>query len=77
MTVPIVENVHDSVELPEPPVTEVGLRVQAVLSLVNATVFVKPFSEETVIADVPGVPTTTDTVVGLATMEKSGAAVIE
>jgi hypothetical protein len=75
-TVPVVVNVHESVEVPEPPVTDVGVNVQAVLSLVRATSPVKLFSGEIVIVDVPGLPTTTETLVGLAVMEKSGAAVI-
>lgn len=75
VTLPVVANVHESVEVPEPPATEVELRVHPVLSLVNATVLVKPFSGETVTVDVPEVAIVTETVDGLAEIEKSGAAV--
>jgi hypothetical protein len=72
---PVVVKVQERVEVPEPLVTVVGVRLQAVLSLVSATPLVNPFNGETVIVDVPGVPTTTETVVGLATTVKSGAGV--
>lgn len=75
VTLPVVANVHESDEVPEPPVTEPGLKVQAALSLVKLTVPVKPFTGETVIVDVPGRPTTTETLDGLGAMEKSATCV--
>jgi hypothetical protein len=75
VTLPVAVKVHESADAPEPPVTEVGLSVQAVLSLVNATVPVKLFKGEIVIVEVPAVPTTTVTAVGFAEIVKSGAAV--
>ncbi len=73
VTNPVAANVHDRVELPDPPVTEVGLIVHALLLLVSATIPVKLFKGEIVIVDVPGEPTTTVTAVGLAEIVKSGA----
>jgi hypothetical protein len=81
---PVAEPVHDKVETPEVVVlvreTLVGESVQ--LRPVDGdtvadrvTVPVKLFTPATVIVDVPGAPTTTETVVGLALMVKSGAAV--
>ena len=64
--------VHDSVEVPEPPVTVDGPRVHAPLSETRATSPVKPFNGETVIVDVPAEPTVTVTAVGLAEIVKSG-----
>lgn len=75
VTLPVAEKVHDSVEVPEPPVTELGFRVHAVLSLANPTVPVKLFKGEIVMVEVPAVPTTTETDEGLGVIEKSGAAV--
>lgn len=66
---------QDSVDVPEPPVTLAGVRVQAELSEVRDTVPVKLFSGEIVIVEVPAVLTTVDTEVGLAAMVKSGVAV--
>lgn len=74
VTLPVAVNVHDSVDAPDPPVTDVALSEQPALSLVNETALVKPFNGETVIIDVPGDPTTVETVVGFAEIEKSGAA---
>ncbi len=64
-------NVHDSVDVPEPPVTVVGVKVQAELFAVRATFPLNPFSGEMVIVDVPGELTTADTEVGLADIVKS------
>lgn len=75
MTVPAVVNVQDSVEVPDPPVTLVGVKVQAVLSEATATVPVKLLSGDTVIVEVPAELTITLTVVGLAEIVKSGAPV--
>jgi hypothetical protein len=72
VTLPAAVNVHDRVEVPEPPVTVVGVRVQAELSLVKATSLVNPFTGEIVIVEVPAELTTTVTVVGLAEIVKSG-----
>jgi hypothetical protein len=81
---PVVDPVQERVELAEVAVelrvTLVGLRVHvrpvdgATVSE-SVTVPVKPFVAATVIVEVPGVPTITLTVVGLAVTVKSGAAV--
>lgn len=65
-----VENVHDSVELPE-PVTLVGVRVHDVLLLARLTTPAKPCRPFTVIVEDPGDPAATLTVVGLADIVKS------
>ena len=67
-------NVQDSVELPE-VVTLVGLSVQAVLLLARLTVPVNPLSGVIVIVEVPADPALTVTLVGLAVIVKSRAAV--
>jgi len=67
-------NVQDNVELPE-VVTLVGLSVQAVLLLVRLTVPVNPLSGVIVIVEVPADPALTVTLVGLAVIVKSTAAV--
>jgi hypothetical protein len=78
---PVVDPVQESVEVPEEPrVTLAVLRLQdrPVLGETvsdNATFPVKPFSAETVMVDVLGEPTDALTLVGLATIEKSGAGV--
>ena len=69
---PAPVKVQDSVEVPEPPVTLVGLRVQAELSDVRATVPANPFNGEMVRVEVPAAPTDTVTEVGLAERVKSG-----
>ena len=71
-TVPAAAKVHESVEVPEPPVTVVGVRVQAELSEARATLPVNPFTGEMVILEVPGELTSTVTAVGLAEIVKSG-----
>ena len=69
--------VHDSVEVPEVPrVTLVGVRVQArpvagETAAVKLTVPVKPWTEPTVIVEVPEAPASTVTLVGLAVTVKS------
>lgn len=73
MTDPGVVKVHDRVEVPVPPVTEVGVRVQAELSEVRATFPVKPLTGAIVIVEVPAEFTVTLTVLGAAAMVKSGA----
>jgi len=70
---PVLPNVQDRVELPEPPVTVDGVSMHALLSLASATSPVNPLAGEIVIVEVPGVPTVTLTVVGFAVMVKSGA----
>lgn len=77
VTLPVEVKEHDRVEVPEPPVTLVGVNVHAALSLDNVTVAVKLLRGVMVIIDVPAEPTTTLTAVGLAAMLKSGAAVTE
>ena len=66
-------NVHERMELPE-PVTLVGVSVHDVLLLERLTVPVNPLSPVMVMVDVPAAPTLTGTVVGLAVMVKSAAA---
>ena len=75
VTDPATVNVHERVEVPEPPVTVAGIRVQAALSDVKATSPVNPFSGKMVIIEVPGEFTAIVTIVGLAEMVKSGRAV--
>ncbi len=76
---PAGEPAHESVEDPEPPVILIDESVQdrLVEFVVTASVTVpeKPFRDATVIVEVPAVPTVTVTVVGLAVMPKSAAAV--
>ena len=72
VTDPVAVNVQDRVAVPEPPVTLLGVNVQAVLSDARATVPVNPFTGEIVIVEVPGEFTATDTVAGLAAIVKSG-----
>jgi len=67
-------NVQDSVELPD-VVTLVGVRVHAVLLLARLTVPVNPLSGVIVIVEVPADPAFTVTLVGLAVIVKSTAAV--
>jgi len=67
-------NVQDNVELPE-VVTLVGVSVQAVLLLARLTVPVNPLSGVIVIVEVPADPALTVTLVGLAVIVKSTAAV--
>jgi len=75
VTDPATVKVQERVEVPEPPVTVAGVRVQAALSDVRATSPVNPFSGEMVIVEVPGEFTAIVTIVGLAEMVKSGRAV--
>ena len=72
VTLPAEVKVHDRVDVPEPPVTVAGFRVQAALSDARATSPVNPFSGEIVIVEVPAEPTVTVTAVGLAEIVKSG-----
>lgn len=84
MKLPVVDPLHDRVEVPEVAVLLrlmlVELRVQVnpvdgdTVSD-NVTVPVKPFVAETVIVEVPAEPTATLTLVGLAVTVKFGAAV--
>ncbi len=58
--------------MPEPPVTVDGVRVHDDgLSLVRETPLLNPFDGEMVMVEVAGTPTTADTLVGLAVIEKS------
>jgi hypothetical protein len=67
------------VDVPDPPEMVVGLRLQErlveLVATVRLTVPVKPFSGDTVIVELPVPPAFMMTLVGLAEMEKSGAAV--
>jgi len=72
VTDPVAVNVHDRVDVPEPPVTLLGVNVQAVLSDARATVPVNPFTGETVMIEVPAELTATVTAFGLADTAKSG-----
>ncbi len=54
--VPLVVGVHDSVEVPDPPVTLVGVRVHVIpagTDEVRATVPANPFTGAMVIVEVP------------------------
>ncbi len=75
VTDPATVKVQERVEVPEPPVTVAGVRVQAALSDVKATSPVNPFSGEMVIIEAPGEFTAIVTIVGFAEMVKSGRAV--
>jgi hypothetical protein len=75
VTGPVAVKVHESVAVPEPPVTLEGVTVQAELFAARATLPVKPFNGDTVIVELPEVLTTTVTVVGVAEIVKSGAGV--
>ena len=75
VTVPVEVKVHDSVEVPEPPVTIVGVNVHAELSETSATSPVNPFTGDIAMLEVPGEFTATDTEVGFAAMVKSGTPV--
>jgi len=68
--------VQDRADVPEPPVTVTGVRMQAVLSDVNATSAVNPLSGETVMVASPAEPTVTVTLVGAAVTVKSGSPVM-
>ena len=76
VTEPATAKVHDSMDVPEPPVTVVGDRVQAELSDASATLPVNPFTGEIVIVEVPAEFTATVTAVGLGVIVKSGRPVI-
>src|SRR6266566_1697315 len=76
VTVPVEVKVHDSVEVPEPPVTVVGVREQAKLSDTSVTSLVNPFTGEIATVEVPAEPTTTVTVAGLTVRVKSGCPVM-
>jgi len=72
LTVPAVAKVQDNVDVPELPITVVGVNIQAELSETRDTSPAKPFTGEIVIVEVPGEFTATDTVAGLAAIVKSG-----
>ena len=76
VTLPVTEKVHDRTDVPEPPVTVAGVRVQAELSDVKATSAVNPLSGETMMVESPAEPTATVTLVGAAVKVKSGSPVI-
>lgn len=68
--------VHVSVEVPEPPVTVPGLKLQDRLEelvwFVKTTSLVKLWNEVMVIVEEPATPTFVETLVGLAEIPKSG-----
>jgi hypothetical protein len=76
---PAIEEEHESVDVPEPPAMLVNERVQArfveLVVTARVTALVKPFTDATVMVEVPETPVLTDTVVGLALTLKSGAGV--
>ena len=83
MKVPVVDAVQDRVEVPDVVVAvneilvEDRVHVRPVAGDTvsdNATVPVKPLIPVTVMVEVPGEPTTTETAIGLAATVKSGAA---
>jgi hypothetical protein len=76
VALPVAVNVQDRVDVPEPPVTVAGVRVQAVLSDVKAMSAVNPLSGETVMVESPAELTATVTLVGVAVTVKSGAPVM-
>jgi len=67
------------VEVPDPPEMVVALKLHERLvefvATTRVTVPVNPFSGDTVIVEMPVAPAFTFMLVGLAEMEKSGAAV--
>ena len=76
MYVPLAVAVHDRVEVPEPPVIEVGVRVQVMpvdgeIVSVNATVPVNPLTGVTVMVEVRTIFVLPLTLVGLALIVKS------
>lgn len=75
--VPATVPVHDSVEVPEPPVMVPGVNVHVrpvagEMLVVSVTVPVNPLSGVIVIVEVAAVPTFALTLVGLAEIMKSG-----
>ena len=66
---------QDRIEFPEPPVIVGGDRVQEMLEelvvTVRVTVPINPFSDDTVMVELPSTPALTVTVVGLADIAKS------
>src|SRR5947208_15328839 len=75
VTLPVDENVHDRVELPEPPETDAGVKLHAALSLVRATAPVNPCTVEMDMIHVPTDFTFTCPYVWFADIVKSGAGV--
>jgi hypothetical protein len=75
VTGPAEVKVQDNVEVPVPPVIVAGVRVQAELLEVRATLPVNPFRGEIDMVEVPGAPVSTVTAVGLAEIEKSAGTV--
>jgi len=74
--VPLAVAVHDRVEVPEPPVIEVGVRVQVMpvdgeTVSVSATVPVNPLTGVTVMVEVRAIFVLPLTLVGLALIVKS------
>jgi len=74
--VPLLGELHDRDEVPDPPVTLVGVRAQVRppvgdMVAVSATVPVNPLTGAIVIVEVPAWLTLTATLVGLAAIVKS------
>jgi len=65
-----VVNVHVSVAVPD-PVMLVGVMLQAALSAARLTTPVKPFTEATVMVEVPAAPALAVTMVGFVVTLKS------
>ena len=80
MKLPVMEAAQVRLDPPEPPVMLVEERVQERLDefvvTVRVTVPVKPLTGIIVMADVPAVPCVAVTVVGFATIVKSGCAAV-
>ena len=72
---PAVMELHESVELPDPPVTVEDDRLHdklvELVATLRATLPVKPLSDETVTFEIPLTLTLTVTFVGLETIAKS------
>ena len=75
VTDPAAPNMHDNVEVPEPPVTVADVRLHAALSATSATSPVNPFNGVIVMVEVPAEPTATETEVGFAATAKSASEV--
>ena len=77
---PACEALQDRIELPEPPVTLLELRVQTRLVefvvTERATVLVNLFNGLMVIVEVPATPAFTVAAVGFALIVKSGCATV-
>jgi hypothetical protein len=77
---PVVEAVHERIDVPEPPlmlaVDRVHVRLVELVVTARDTVPVKPFTGETVIVDMAATPCAAVMLVGLAAIVKSGCATV-